>query len=189
MEFEHVVQMDQLNFDQDQQIIFGYAALRRVLHTHDSIQEVPFDEIMAIAREMSKSNQEEPILENDVNELVLHELIRQFSFVIALFASVIVGIVGQEVIKYITRQHTPINHFLALNCLEALPEATLFIPLNDRDDSYRAVFGTIQHSAMVTLRYFRVGACVIGCEELRSIALMCIGTDPDGTMIVTVSQL
>jgi ubiquitin-activating enzyme E1 len=185
IKFEHVVKTDELHDGRDQQIIIGYAALRRVLNTHDSIQEVPFDEIVAIAREISESNPEEPILEEGVDELVLRELIRQFGFVIAPFASVIGGIVGQEVIKYITRQHTPINQFLALNCLEALPADTSFVPLNDRYDSYRAVFGNAQHSAMVNLRYFLVGAGAIGCEELKIAALMGVGTGPDGKIIVT----
>jgi ubiquitin-activating enzyme E1 len=185
IKFEHVVQADQLNGDRDQQIIIGYAALRKVLNTHDSIQEVPFDEIVAIARDISENNPEDPILEDGVDEFVLRELIRQFGFVIAPFASVIGGIVGQEVIKYITKQHTPINQFLALNCLEALPEDTSFIALNDRYDSYRAVFGNTQHSAMVNLRYFLVGAGAIGCEELKIAALMGVGTGPDGKIIVT----
>jgi hypothetical protein len=100
-----------LNDDRDQQIIIGYAALRKVLNTHDSIQEVAFDEIVAIARAMSENDPEEPILGDGVDQFVLRELIRQFGFVVAPFASVICGIVSQEVIRFITKPHTPINLF------------------------------------------------------------------------------
>jgi hypothetical protein len=71
------------------------------------------------------------------------------------------------VIKYITRQHPPINEFLAFNCLEALPDDTSFIPFNDRSDSYRAVVDNTLHSTIVNLRSFLVGIGAISCEELN----------------------
>jgi ubiquitin-activating enzyme E1 len=103
--------------------------------------------------------------------------------VIAPTASVIGGIVSQEVIKFITRQHTPINQFLALNWLQALPSDITYTLHNDRYDSYRIVFGDRQQEAIQKLRYFIVGAGAIGCELLKNFAGMGLGIKGSITIV------
>jgi ubiquitin-activating enzyme E1 len=185
LNFENVVLADQLEWGRDHQIVVGYAAIRRVLDVHPSLADAPFEEILAAAREIGRvgTEDEDQPLADDVNEEILGELVREFGVEIGPMVSVVGGIAGQEVIKFVTGEHTPIRQFLALNWIEALPADRSFTRHHDRYDSFRSVFGDAQQSAMAALRYFIVGAGAIGCELLKNFALMGVGTT--GRLIVT----
>jgi ubiquitin-activating enzyme E1 len=181
--FESVVEADILHYGRDFQILVAYGALRKILNDHQSISEVEYDEILRICREIGQVGVEGSLLEGDIDELVLRELIRQFEVVIAPTASVIGGIASQEVIKFLTRQHTPINQFLVLNWLHALPNEIEYTLHNDRYDNYRIIFGDQQQKVIEKLQYFIVGAGAIGCELLKNFAGMGVGID--GSITIT----
>jgi hypothetical protein len=148
LQFKSVIPADVINDGRDFQILVAYGALRRVLNDHQSISEVEYDEILRICQEIGQVGIEGSLLETGIDEVVLHELIRQFDVVIAPTASVIGGIVSQEVIKFITRQHTPINQFLALNWLQVLPNKIENRLRNDRYDNYRIVYLEINNKKL-----------------------------------------
>jgi ubiquitin-activating enzyme E1 len=103
------------------------------------------------------------------------------------------GIAGQEVIKGITRNFTPLRQWLYLDASEAVPPGSCPPPLppsalaprGDRYDGQAAVIGRAAQAALGGLRYFLVGAGAIGCEVLKTWALMGVGCGPGGAITVT----
>ena len=102
------------------------------------------------------------------------------------------GIAGQEVIKGLTSKFMPIRQWLYLDCSEALPPGdTPPLPLHevaprgDRYDAQCAVFGRTVQQRLGSLKYFLVGAGAIGCELLKTWALMGVAAGPSGKCIVT----
>jgi ubiquitin-activating enzyme E1 len=182
---DNVLLFDQLHSERDQQIIIAYAAIRKVLDRTDNISAVPLEDIIQIAQEINEMNPDNPLLEEGIDETILKELIREFGIVISPAASAIGGIAGQEVIKFITRQHTPISQFLALNWVSALPDDTSFTVHNDRYESFRRIFGDAQQARMQELSYFIVGAGAIGCESLKNYVMMGIGTSEGSRLVIT----
>jgi ubiquitin-activating enzyme E1 len=103
------------------------------------------------------------------------------------------GIAGQEVIKGITGKFTPLRQWMYLDASEALPPGACPPPLapeavaprGDRYDGQAAVIGRAAQAALGGLRYFLVGAGAIGCEVLKTWALMGVGCGPGGAITVT----
>ncbi|KAJ4457334.1 putative Ubiquitin-activating enzyme E1 1 [Paratrimastix pyriformis] len=104
-------------------------------------------------------------------------------------ASVVGGVVGQEVMKAVTNKYMPLQQWLYLDHSEALPsplpteeEAA---PEGTRYDGIRAVFGKDHALAIRQLSYFVVGAGAIGCELLKTMAMLGVGTAGPGRIVVT----
>eukprot|EP00698_Gefionella_okellyi_P001178 TRINITY_DN11094_c0_g1_i2.p1 TRINITY_DN11094_c0_g1~~TRINITY_DN11094_c0_g1_i2.p1 ORF type:complete len:1012 (-),score=278.08 TRINITY_DN11094_c0_g1_i2:4384-7419(-) len=99
------------------------------------------------------------------------------------------GVLGQEVLKACSGKFMPIYQWLYYDTLEALPKEELpaeeFKPLNNRYDDQVAIFGRTMQEHLSNLKIFVVGAGAIGCELLKNLALMGVGTGPRGQLIVT----
>jgi len=82
-------------------------------------------------------------------------------------------------VKAVTGKHMPLSQIVYFDFGEALPDSVLPLaevaPRGDRYDGQRAVFGqSVQHK-LASLRLFLVGAGAIGCEVLKTWALMGVG--------------
>lgn len=103
---------------------------------------------------------------------------------LAPMASVLGGVVGQEVLKACTAKFVPISQWFYFDAVEAVP-ANLpesFVPRHDRYDSYRCVLGDAVTERVFKLKYFLVGAGAIGCEMLKNWALMGVGVEGNVTI-------
>ncbi|XP_064632231.1 ubiquitin-like modifier-activating enzyme 1 isoform X2 [Lineus longissimus] len=102
------------------------------------------------------------------------------------------GVAAQEVMKACTGKFSPINQWLYFDAFECLPDAEGGAlteedckPLNSRYDSQIAVFGNDFQKKILGLKYFVVGAGAIGCEIMKSFAMMGVGCSPEGKVYVT----
>jgi len=104
-------------------------------------------------------------------------------------AAFIGGAAAQEVIKACTHRYTPLEQFLYIDGSSILPAvrptAEETAPRGDRYDGQRAVLGQPLIEKLSKLNYFVVGAGAIGCELLKCLALMGVGSDAKGRIHVT----
>ncbi len=98
------------------------------------------------------------------------------------------GIVGQEALKACSGKFSPLQQWLYLDAEEALPSPPLseaeVAPLECRYDGQISVFGRTIQEALGKQNLFLVGAGAIGCETLKSWAIMGIACG-GGTCHVT----
>jgi ubiquitin-activating enzyme E1 len=168
-------------FGRDQQVVLTFLASQRVFEKTSS-QTVSAADLITAAKAI---NAEVNLVES-VDESLLSEFARESAAVISPTCALFGGIVGQEVIKAISGKFTPLNQFLGVGYIEALPPAPITYTIrSDRYDPYRIVFGDAQQEVMQGLRYFMVGAGALGCEQLKNWALMGVATLPGGQIWVT----
>ncbi|KAL3866603.1 hypothetical protein ACJMK2_043889 [Sinanodonta woodiana] len=104
------------------------------------------------------------------------------------------GIIAQEAIKALTGKFTPLKQWLYLDALDLLNEADrqqpeLFKARGDRYDQLRICIGENCMRKLTAVKLFMVGCGAIGCEMLKNYALMGIGTDNSGQIIITDNDL
>jgi ubiquitin-activating enzyme E1 len=104
------------------------------------------------------------------------------------FTAFLGGIAAQEIVKKFGR-HTPICQYLYADYFELLPQGTT-IPedrkvLGSRYDHQIAIFGKGVQDKIADQRWFMVGSGALGCEYLKGIALMGVGSGPRGMVHVT----
>ncbi|CAM9571252.1 unnamed protein product, partial [Ectocarpus sp. 4 AP-2014] len=89
------------------------------------------------------------------------------------------GVVAQEVLKGCSSLFMPTRQFLYYDCMEALPSPLPSLKAcaarGDRYDGQRAVLGDALQRRLFSRSIFVVGAGAIGCELLKSLALMGVG--------------
>lgn len=91
------------------------------------------------------------------------------------------GVAGQEVLKAAGGRFTPLQQWLYVDAAEALPVlASDRAPRDNRYDGQAAVFGWTFQEKLAAQRVFVVGAGALGCEFLKSFALMGIGAGAEG---------
>ena len=101
------------------------------------------------------------------------------------------GIVAQEVMKATSGKFMPVKQWLYFDALECLPEDRSGLteeecaPRGTRYDGQVAVFGNAFQAKMAEQRYFVVGAGAIGCELLKNLAMVGLGTGDKGKLLVT----
>uniref|UniRef100_A0A1I7YJJ1 E1 ubiquitin-activating enzyme n=1 Tax=Steinernema glaseri TaxID=37863 RepID=A0A1I7YJJ1_9BILA len=126
---------------------------------------------------------------------IAEDLLKNFTFQargnLVTVASVLGGIASQEAVKIITHHMTPLNQFMYLDHIEALPAPGTGLdtenlteadcaPRNSRYDGQAAVFGWKYQEELMKQKWFIVGAGAIGCELLKNFAMMGVGCDPQG---------
>ena len=111
-------------------------------------------------------------------------------------ASVVGGIAAQEAMKGVTHHMRPLNQFLYLDAIDALPGSWTALnnanlteadvaPRGSRYDGQAAVFGWRYQEELLKQRWFIVGAGAIGCELLKNVAMMGVGCGKGGLIKIT----
>lgn len=129
----------------------------------------------------------------DVKELD-HKLLEKFSFLskgdMSPIQAVLGGIVAQELMKACSGKFTPIQQWFYFDALECLvPDEQLSSDdtseANNRYDGQVAIFGKAFQQKLSQQKWFIVGAGAIGCELLKNVAMMGLGTSGSGLVSVT----
>ena len=105
--------------------------------------------------------------------------------------AIVGAISAQEVIKAITHKYEPINQIMYFDALEILPKSYLatrtkesaqYEDMFDRNDGQRRIFGNLPIQKQSV---FVVGSGAVGCEHIKNLAMMGVGTEGQSKVIVT----
>lgn len=102
--------------------------------------------------------------------------------------SVIGAIAAAEALKAVSGKFSPIQQWMYIEASEALPPLSAFeskadfAPRGDRYDGQRAAFGSGLQDWLARSSWFVVGAGAIGCEALKTMALMGVAAPLPGML-------
>lgn len=115
---------------------------------------------------------------SDLHKNIFMKLCRTCSGKFCPVDSIFGSIVAQEVIKAISKKFTPIKQWLYLDFSDIIPENVDIdtSPTSSRYESQIAIFGKDFQQKLSNANIFIVGAGAIGCELLKNLALMGVGT-------------
>lgn len=102
------------------------------------------------------------------------------------------GLVAHELVKAVTRRGTPLHQWLMHDALACLPSGELspdaVQPRGSRYDGQIALFGHEIHAAIADSRFLVLGVGAVGCELLKALTLMGVGTGPEGAITLIDSR-
>ena len=181
---------DFAKFDRPQQLHIGVQALHAFADSHDgklpkAHHEGDAEEVLKIANSLA-SKKEEPVT---LDEKLIRELSYQARGDVSPMAAFFGGLAAQEVLKSVSGKFHPVEQWLYLDSLESLPTSSkrseeLCKPLGTRYDGQIAVFGREFQEKLSNVKQFLVGAGAIGCEMLKSWAMIGLATGPKGKITV-----
>ena len=100
------------------------------------------------------------------------------------------GITAQEVLKAVTGKFSPLTEWLLLNATELIHEASAVrLDKNCRYLPLYSCIGEELSTKLANLNLFMVGCGAIGCEMLKNLALLGIGTGENGRITITDNDL
>lgn len=167
---------DFAKMDYPPQLHVGFQALHAFHAKHGSFPAshnvAHADEVLATAKELG-SKAKEPVTVTD-------DVIKQLAFGaqgdISPMAAVLGGIAAQEILKAASGKFHPIFQWFYFDAIELLPEGELaadeFQPKGTRYDGQIITLGNTLQQKLNKLTYFLVGAGAIGCEMLKTWAMM-----------------
>ncbi len=182
---------DFAKFDRPPQLHAGFQALHSFAERHGGEFPRPHNnedasEVLKLAQELAGQGAESI----ELDEKLLCELSYQARGDVSPMAAFFGGLVAQEVLKAVSGKFHPIVQWLYFDSLESLPTSLkrseeLCKPLNTRYDGQIAVFGREFQEKIADVKEFLVGAGAIGCEMLKTWAMIGLGTGPKGKITVT----
>ncbi|XP_051060609.1 ubiquitin-like modifier-activating enzyme 7 isoform X2 [Phodopus roborovskii] len=126
-----------------------------------------------------------------LDEALLRKIALSSAGSLSPMAAILGGVAAQEVLKAISAKFMPLDQWLYFDALECLPEDEELLPnpedCHPRDcryDGQIAVFGTGFQEKLSNQQYLLVGAGAIGCEMLKSFALVGLGVKANGGVTV-----
>lgn len=186
---------DFAKFDRPPQLHLGFQALHAFATRHQGKLPRPHNaedanELVKLTNELATQNPD--ILgEASVNEDIIKELAFQARGELPGVAAFYGGLIAQEVLKCCSSKFGPIKQWFYFDSLESLPPKDTYKrdeetckPLGTRYDSQIAVFGKDFHEKIKNLNVFLVGSGAIGCEMLKSWAMMGLGSGPKGKITI-----
>jgi ubiquitin-activating enzyme E1 len=183
---------DFAKFDRPGQLHIAYEALYAYQKKFGTLprswNKEDADKFVEVAKEVNGNSQAK------VQELS-EKLFRQFAYVargdLCPMQTVIGSFCAQEVMKACSGKFHPLVQWLYYDALECLPESGEDVPeeackpTGSRYDGQIAVFGADFQKKLEGLKYFIVGAGALGCELLKSFAMMGVGCGEGGKVFVT----
>ena len=153
-------------------------------------------ECIAIAKSINEVNKSKDgaISVEEVEEGVVNNVAFYARACLSPVAAFLGGVAAQEVVKFTGKYH-PIHQALYLDFFEVIPKpspeasinAEVYKPQNCRYDDQIAVIGRDLQQKLGQLNLFLVGAGALGCEYLKSFAL--IGACAGKSGLVTVTDM
>jgi len=124
----------------------------------------------------------------DAQKKIVRDFLRCYRGQISSISAVVGGIAAQETLKACSGKFMPITQWFYFDAAECLPDeidVEEFEPTKTRYDGQIAIFGRSIQKKILSLKYFLVGAGAIGCEMLKTFAMMGLGAGQGGGVHVT----
>ena len=177
---------DFAKFDRPQQLHLGFQALHEFANNRKGDLPRPHNdedaaEIFSIAEKLAGQGEEKI----ELDKKLLTELSYQARGDLSPMAAFFGGLAAQEVLKSVSGKFHPLVQWMYFDSLESLPSSVkrseaLCKPQGTRYDGQIAVFGTEFQEKISNVHEFLVGAGAIGCEMLKSWAMIGLATGPKG---------
>lgn len=181
---------DFAKFDRPPQLHVGFQALHRFAKAHGGNLPRPHNkgdasEVFQLAQSITTESKNKV----ELDEKLLCELSYQARGDLGPMAAFFGGLAAQEVLKAVSGKFHPIVQWLYFDSLESLPTSVKRSeescrPLDTRYDGQIAVFGKDFQDKLANVNEFLVGAGAIGCEMLKSWAMIGLATGPKGKISV-----
>ncbi|KAI4125819.1 MAG: hypothetical protein LQ338_004060 [Usnochroma carphineum] len=184
-----ILMSDFAKFDRPQQLHLGFQALHTFKDKHGHLPRPHNDEdakqVFEITQDMAGQGEDKV----ELDERLIRELSYQAQGDLSPVAAFFGGLAAQEVLKSVSGKFHPIMQWLYFDSLESLPSSVerseeLCKPTGSRYDGQIAVFGAEFQEKIANVNQFLVGAGAIGCEMLKTWALIGLGTGPKGKISV-----
>ncbi|XP_033109531.1 ubiquitin-like modifier-activating enzyme 1 [Anneissia japonica] len=186
---------DFAKFDRPGQLHIGFQALHEFYQKKATNprprNKADAAEMVAMAKEIN-SKAPDGAKQESLDEDLLMNLAYNATGDICPMQAFIGGVAAQEVLKACSGKFNPIKQWMYFDALECYQENGTdnlteeeCQPKGSRYDGQIAVFGDGFQKKLESLKYFIVGAGAIGCELLKSFALVGVGCSPEGKVTVT----
>ncbi|KAL9030480.1 MAG: hypothetical protein Q9196_001398 [Gyalolechia fulgens] len=184
-----ILMSDFAKFDRPQQLHLGFQALHSFKDKHGHFprphNEEDASQILELAQDLAGQGEDKVELDGKL----IRELSYQAQGDLSPMAAFFGGLAAQEVLKSVSGKFHPIVQWLYFDSLESLPSSVkrseeLCKPTGSRYDGQIAVFGTEFQEKLANVKQFLVGAGAIGCEMLKSWALIGLATGAQGNISV-----
>jgi ubiquitin-activating enzyme E1 len=184
-----IIDTDFAKFGRPQQLHDAFRALNEYVQQK---KELPRSYNAADADELINITKELAADKTTVNDRVVRMLSYTARGNLSPMAAFLGGLVAQEVQKATSGKFTPLNQWMHFDSLESLPEDDSALPTetdvqpeNTRYDGQVAVFGKEYQRKLLNMKAFIVGAGALGCEYIKSFAMMGIGCGQEGKVFIT----
>lgn len=121
----------------------------------------------------------------DVN--ILKTIAKMNELIFAPLCAAIGGVASQEVLKSISGKFTPLKQWLLIDCMELCADLDL-INNDSLNLSHRCLSSELVNH-LTSLKLFMVGCGAIGCEMLKNLAILGIGSGMDGLITIADNDL
>ncbi|KAL8972607.1 MAG: hypothetical protein Q9183_000465 [Haloplaca sp. 2 TL-2023] len=180
---------DFAKFDRPQQLHVGFQALHAFKDKHGHLPRPHNEEDASKILELSQALAGQGEDKVELDEKVIRELSYQAQGDLSPMAAFFGGLAAQEVLKSVSGKFHPIVQWLYFDSLESLPSSVkrseeLCKPTGSRYDGQVAIFGAEFQQKLADVNQFLVGAGAIGCEMLKSWALIGLATAAKGKISV-----
>ncbi|KAL8709951.1 MAG: hypothetical protein Q9220_005401 [cf. Caloplaca sp. 1 TL-2023] len=184
-----ILMSDFAKFDRPPQLHLAFQALHTFRDDHGHLPRPHNDEDATEVFKITLGIAGEGEEKIELNEKTIRELSYQAQGDLSPMAAFFGGLAAQEVLKSVSGKFHPIVQWLYFDSLESLPSSVkrsedLCKPTGSRYDGQIAVFGTEFQEKIANVNQFLVGAGAIGCEMLKSWALIGLATGSKGKISV-----
>eukprot|EP01065_Artemidia_motanka_P019875 TRINITY_DN2376_c0_g1_i1.p1 TRINITY_DN2376_c0_g1~~TRINITY_DN2376_c0_g1_i1.p1 ORF type:complete len:1075 (+),score=488.18 TRINITY_DN2376_c0_g1_i1:71-3226(+) len=142
------------------------------------------DAVLGIAKDIAKG-----FPDMKPNEDVIKRLAAVAAGNICPMAAMLGGFTAHEVLKAASGKFSPIKQWMYFDARECLldppPAPESCQPSGSRYDGAVAIFGKEYQEKLQKLNYFCVGAGALGCEFLKTYAMLGVGCHSEGAVTVT----
>ncbi|OII72057.1 ubiquitin-activating enzyme [Cryptosporidium ubiquitum] len=128
---------------------------------------------------------------DSIDKDVLEKVCKYSRCCLSPMAAFLGGIAAQEIVKFVGK-YTPLRQFFFFDAFEQLDLVSNevhtkeeFMPIGSRYDDQIIIFGRNFQNKLSEKNVFIVGAGALGCEFLKSMALLGVGCGPNGTVTIT----
>jgi ubiquitin-activating enzyme E1 len=142
-------------------------------------------EVLKNAKEINASQKDNGLHLEEIEETTVKNIAKYAVNEIVPMTAFFGGILAQEIVKF-TGKYSPLKQWLHYDIFETLPEGEVDrTPMNGRYDDQIRIYGREIQEKLKKVKTFLVGAGALGCEYVKSFALMGLGCSKEGRVYCT----